>query len=256
MTVWETVKQSLEEIACQLGFERETEGHPKTGAGKPSTMRVAWGKIKRYCEEIGRRRFGFAAAVYLGFVGVIAVRLPRDHAGAQYVAATDLPKNHRITAGDLRRPQQWPYSAGWYMPDRDALEGKYLKEDRKHCEPVTAEHDVAAAPDLTSAPDEVLVTVPFASGSQLTKILDPEATVEIRGSVPAGAPSGTTPAPAPAPMTKEAKVRAVLCDAAAEKAPPACYAVLAVKRDDEPSVSLAKDLRIVPKTIPSRETCK
>jgi hypothetical protein len=230
-------------------------------------------------------RYGAAAFVYAVFVLLGSVGTQR-HPEGSYIAAATLVKDHRITSGDLRRPSRWPFAAGWYLPDRSAMEGKYLVSG-----PINACQDVApssvqVAPDFQIESDLKLVVLPLPAGSQLPRILDAGSIVELLSSKKPE-PENTAPSSKVKPKagekkgtaktdgasekksdgggdssvqaSKTAKVHAILCDAPTgqDKSQPMCYVALAVPAAVEEYVTKEKDsIRLVPKALAARDTCK
>jgi len=231
-------------------------------------------RINRIRRAAVNRRFGIAVVVYAALMALVeAVFTDCHHPPGTYIAATTLARNHRIAAGDLRRPFEWPSSMGWYLPDRTSMEGKYVVGNLiGACEPVS-ESSVRSGPDLHPDPELTLVSLPLTAESQLARMLDAGSTVEIQSaqkpppqqSEPNATPDAgkvnppQNPAGGPPPSPITASVHAILCDAPTgqDKTTTPCYAILAVPASIEQYIAAQKEsIRLLPKTIPARDVCE
>lgn len=246
-------------------------------------MKRGWQVVLSY--RYGIAVFGYAIVVLLGSIAT------RRHAEGRFAAAATLVPNHRITTGDVRRPFEQPFASGWYLPDRNAMEGKYVVAGPINACAEIPPASVEASPNLQPSVGLKLVALPLPAGSQLSRILDSGSVVEVVSSQdpeadqaapdPAktqntGKDENTTPdgasekekkkkekgsagggaSPVQPPST--ATVHAILCDPPAkqDKNPPTCYAILDVSPDLEKYVSKEKNsIRLAPKTIAVRDTC-
>jgi hypothetical protein len=169
-------------------------------------------------EFFADRLFGVVAVAYLAVIVELTCCLGRyKPADRDYLAARDLPLNHRIVAADLRSPPSLASRLGFFVRPVSAIEGRYVRG-----KPIAAGAPIAAAaladrPD-TALPDKTLaVAFPVSSDSSITSALDAGSPVTLVG----------TDSDTKAPIAIPATVHAILC-APAKDAAQACYPLLYV----------------------------
>jgi hypothetical protein len=129
--------------------------------------------LRRMREFFADRLFGVVAVAYLAVIVELTCSLGRHKpADRDYLAARDLPLNHRIAAADLRSPPSLASRLGFYVRPVSAIEGRYVRD-----KPIAAGAPIVAAaladrPD-TTLPDKTLaVAFPVASDSSIMSALD------------------------------------------------------------------------------------
>src|ERR1039457_3067903 len=188
-------------------------------------------------------RYGIALLIYAVLIAAAGIWFTRKDPWGSYIAARGLVRNHRIVAGDLRKPFDWPSSAGWYLPNDDALNGQYVVSDPvAPCARVTSAN-TASSPNFQVGGGLNLVTLPLPDGSPLIWALDAGSTVELVG---------------PKDETKIVAVQAIVCDPGTTSDKSAsCHAVFAVSAPVEDFVTKNRTaIRILPKIVIQPETCK
>jgi hypothetical protein len=158
-----------------------------------------------------------------------------------YVATQTLDRNHRLLPDDIGRPTSGPGTWGWFLPDRETLEGKYVTE----CIPAGEAIEPARLqlwPDLTIDAAHRLVIFLLDKQPQLSDFLNANSYVDVMGADAA-------------PVAPKVRVHAVVCPKprSGDKTTPACYALLAVSVQNEPAVSgKIASLRLVPTQPPKQ----
>jgi hypothetical protein len=168
------------------------------------------------------RRFVFVACVYVSLVvGAAFAHWPQGAEERDYIAARELPHNHRLAPEDLRAPASFAGSLGFYLRKRAAIVGKYVKPD-PICEgdPVRIS-ELADKPDMRLGANVGAVVFSLPADSHLDRLLDVGAPVVLLGQDP----------DTKAPVAKAAAVHAVLCEPSDKSAPAACFAVLEIAAD-------------------------
>jgi hypothetical protein len=161
--------------------------------------------------------YGLVAAFY-GFVVFAAAGLLQFFPPAQrdYVATRKLNPNHRIVAGDFRRPDVFLASLGFYLPSASSLEGRYVRETA--IEP-NGSIDLAKLderPDLVMPQACQALILPLPAETGLVATINADSSVIVIG---ADDEKGAVSLPA--------KVHAILCDARKGDTQ-ACRAVLRI----------------------------
>jgi hypothetical protein len=159
---------------------------------------------------------------------------PKTH---DYLAARSLAGNHRIAAGDFKRPSSpWAGRLGFYMPSAVSITGKYVRS----AAPVGSDEVISAeefkdAPDLTIPKGFVALAFPLTANPALIGLLDAGSAVRLFGEDP-----GAGDKPVPRPISIPATVLAILYDPA-DKTAPTGYPILSVAAADEQII--AKNLK-------------
>lgn len=166
--------------------------------------------------------FASVAVAYVGFVVFIWYYCWAAVAPApDYVAAGQLVTNHRIVAGDLRRPDTVAQSLGFYMATRSSVEGKYVKT-----KPAIIHGQFVQTAALADKPDMQLpdkmraVVFALPADSRLIGLLDVGSPVVLLGRDP----------DAKASLTINATVHAILCEPT-KNDPKGCNPVLRIPED-------------------------
>jgi len=182
-----------------------------------------------------RWRMILLVVTYLALVFMIArFWTAQGESEHQYVASKKLIKNRRLMPGDIKEPPSGPGRWGWFLPNREALEGKYVINDIPQANVISIDN-LGTSPDMKL--DDSLRPLIFSleTQPQLAQFLNAESTVDVLGIDPN-------------PLAQDLKVHAVVCEspAHADKNTGTCYAILAMSLKQEATVNSKKEkLRLV-----------
>jgi hypothetical protein len=157
-----------------------------------------------------------------------------------YIATRPLDQNRRLLPDDIGRPISGPGTWGWFLPDRETLEGRYVKKHIPPGHPIESSN-LQPLPDLIVDAHHRPVIFPLEKQPQLSAFLNANSYVDVMGN-------------APPPVASQVRIHAVICltSLPSDKSNPPCYAILAVPTANEPALSAGKIamFRLVPTPPP------
>jgi hypothetical protein len=151
-----------------------------------------------------------------------------------YVASKKLLKNHRLVAADIQVPTCGPGRWGWFLPDRDSLEGKYVTSEIPQSRVISIEN-LSDFPDVQLHANLRPVVFPLETQQQLAQFLDADSIVDVLGTESE-------------PLAGTVRVHAVVCQSVVngDKNPSPCYAILELSQQQEIAISKLKEkMRLV-----------
>ena len=126
--------------------------------------------------------YGVAALLYVTCV-VLAWRMPWHYAAGDrnFLAASDLPHNHRIRPADLKAPPSFPSEFGFYLPSIRSIAGKYVVVPCLRAGQKVTPASVAAGPDLELPNRNRAISFPLPPEAQFIGDMEPGTTVSLLG---------------------------------------------------------------------------
>jgi len=133
-----------------------------------------------WTQHLTRRMPTLAAAIHWSF----------SPERMQYVATSDLKRNHQLRRGDFGFPPNLNKALYDYCPKVEDIRNKYLKDDVAAGNPILPEN-LSPDPVFDPASDSFIVTIRLSNVTASTKFLEPQSEVEVALATPDSKVKGT-----------------------------------------------------------------